>query len=215
MRGLNLLVAAFALLQCLRYGRRALLFFFPSVQVWGEPAAPPRSPLRLRLGVMLQALGFSPLGIKHERSTFGAFGSESDVYASERARAFVDVVENRAAGGPGVVFHTPFPDNAAVLTANFRRRALSTCHLQVGGMPGASLEAVLAAHRVAVDRFAARHGPPAVTLDLEARLSASRAFFARGGRRELRRESALPLAIALLGLLLLASSLNMFLRAIR
>ncbi len=212
MRSFNLLVAAFAILQCLRYARRALLFVVPSVRVWGEPGKPPRSARRLRLGDALEDLGFSSLGIAHEASALGARPVEGDVYANAPRGVFADVVEPRPGEGPGVVFFTPFPSGAAVLTASFRRSTIATSDVQAGGIPDAPLHAVLAAHEVAVARFAARHGPPTVTADLEARLSAARAWFQGEGRRELRRENAMAFAIMLFGLVLLASAVNVLLR---
>ena len=215
MRIFNLLVAAFAALQCFRYARRALLFLLPSVRIWGEAGAAPRSARRLRSGEELEALGFASLGIQHQRGALGAFTSEGDVYAAEERRTFADVVESRRGAAPGVIFFTPFEDGAAVLTANFPRRAIATERVQAGGMPDAPLDAVLAAHEVAVERFAARHGQPMVAADLEARLSVARAWSRGEGRREVRRAHAMGFAIMLFGLALLASAVNVLVRGAR
>ena len=215
MRSFNLLVAAFAILQCFRYARRAALFVLPTVRAWGEAGAAPRSARRLRLGATLEELGFTPLGIQHVRSAMGAFAAEGDVYAAAQRGTFADVVDDRRGAGPGVVFFTPFEGGAAVLTANFPRRAIATERVQAGGIPDAPLEGVLAAHEVAVERFAARHGQPAVSADLEARLAATRAWFGGEGRRELRRSHALAFAIMLFGLALFASAVNVLLRGAR
>ena len=215
MRSFNLLVAAFALLQCLRYARRALLFVAPSVRVWGEPGASPRSARRLRLGATLEELGFRPLGIQHARSALGAHSAEDDVYAAVERGAFADVVEGRRGDGPGVVFFTPFEGGAAVLTASFRRRPIATERVQAGGIPDAPLEAVLAAHEVAVARFAERYGRPAVAAELEARLEAARSWFRGEGRTELRRTHASAFAILLFGFALLASAVNILVRGDR
>ena len=212
MRSFNLLVAAFALLQCFRYARRALLFVVPTVRVWGEPGAAPRSARRLRLGASLEKLGFTSLGIQHELSPLGARSVEGDAYASAQRGVFADVVEHGRGDGPGVVFFTPFASGAAVLTASFNRPAISTEHVQAGGIADAPLDAVLAAHQVAVGRFARRHGPPTVTADLEARLAATRAWFRAEGRRELRRTNATAFAIVLFGLVLFASAVNSLIR---
>jgi hypothetical protein len=212
MRSFNLLVAAFALLQCLRYARRALLFVLPTVRVWGEPGAAPRSARRLRLGGSLEELGFAPLGIQHELSPLGARSVDGDVYASAQHGVFADVVEHRPGDGPGVVFFTPFASGAAVLTASFHRPAIATEDVQAGGITDAPLDTVLAAHQVAVGRFARRHGPPTVTADLEARLAATRAWFRAEGRRELRRTNATAFAIVLFGLVLFASAVNSLIR---
>jgi hypothetical protein len=215
MRSFNLLVAAFAALQCLRYARRALLFVLPSVRIWGEAGAAPRSARRLRLGAKLEELGFTSLGIQRQRGAMGAFASEADAYAAERRRTFADVVEGRSGAAPGVVFFTPFEGGAAVLTASFPRRAIATERVQAGGIPDAPLEAVLAAHEVAVGRFAARYGQPVVAADLEARLTAARAWSEGEGRREMRRAHAAGFAIMLFGLVLLASAVNILMRGAR
>ncbi len=210
MRTFNLLVALFAVLQCVRYGRRALLFLFPLVQIRGEPAAPPASARRIRLGEELEELGFTPLGRSHERSPLGARRVESDAYASARRGAYADVVAEGA--GPTVVFFTPFGDGAAVLTSDAPRRSVLTEQVQAGGMPDAPLPAVLAAHEVAVRRLSARHGSPAVAEELEARLAAARVWAAGEGRRELRRQHAPAFGIVLFGFLLLASAVSILLR---
>lgn len=215
MRNFNLLVAAFALLQCMRYARRALLFLWPAVRVWGEAGAGPRSARRLRLGASLEELGFRPLGIQHARGALGALSTQDDVYAAEDRGAFADVVEGGRREGPGVVFFTPFEGGAAVLTASFPRRAIATERVQAGGLPGAPLPAVLAAHEVAVQRFSERYGRPAVSATLEARLAAARAWFEGEGRRELRRVHASAFAILLFGAALFASAVNILFRSDR
>jgi hypothetical protein len=212
MRSFNLLVAAFALLQCFRYARRALLFVLPTVRVWGEPGAAPRSARRLRLGESLEKLGFASLGIQHELSPLGARSVEGDVYASAQRGVYADVVEYRPGDGPAVVFFTPFASGAAVMTASFHRRAIATEDVQAGGISDAPLDAVLAAHQVAVVRFARRHGPPTVTAEFEARLEATRAWFRGEGRRELRRTNATAFVIVLFGLVLFASAVNSLVR---
>ncbi len=196
MRTFNLLVALFAIVQMLRYARRAALFVVPSVRVSGEPGATPRSAARLRVGAALEELGFAPLGIRRERSPLGAH----DVEASE---------------APRVVFFTPFRDGAAVLTANFARPAVTTPLVQAGGLANARVEAQLAAHEVAVERFAAAHGTPVVATTLDARLGAARAWYEAEGRRELRRSSAMAFGLVLFAAVLLASAVNILLGGAR
>ncbi len=167
------------------------------------------------MGARLEELGFTSLGIQHQRSALGAFASEADSYAAERRRTFADVVQGGRGEEPGVVFFTPFQGGAAVLTANFARRAIATERVQAGGISDAPLEAVLAAHEVAVERFASRHGQPAVAAELEARLQAARAWWQTEGRREMRRAHAPGFAIMLFGLLLFASAVNILMRGAR
>jgi hypothetical protein len=211
MRGFNLLVAAFALLQCARYARRALLFMAPTLRVWGEPGAAPRSARRLRAGAALEALGFASLGIQHERAPLGALEVEGDVYASPQRAAFADVLDDGAAG-PRVRFFTPFTGGAAVVTAAFQRPAVASARILAGGMPEAPLEAVLAAHEVAVARFRALHGSPDVSLDLESRLAAARTWARGQGRRELRRAHAPAFVIVFFGAVVFASAARVLLR---
>lgn len=206
MRTFNLLVAAFALLQLLRHGRRGLRFLLPAVRVSGEAGVPPPSARRLRLGAELEGLGFAGLGVLRERAALGLSAVEADVYASAGHRAYADVLEE--GGGPRVRFVTPFADGATVLTAAYARPAVESAAALAAGMPDAPLTAVLAAHEVAVRRFAEGHGAPRVSLDLEARLGAARAWHDGAGRRELRRGTGLSFGAAALALLLLASSLH-------
>ncbi|HEX9287924.1 MAG TPA: hypothetical protein VF904_00250 [Anaeromyxobacteraceae bacterium] len=215
MRTFNLLVALFAIVQMLRYARRAALFVVPSVRVSGEPGATPRSAARLRVGAALEELGFAPLGIRRERSPLGAHDVEADAYADPSRGTYADVFQARGSEAPRVVFFTPFRDGAAVLTANFARPAVTTPLVQAGGLANARVEAQLAAHEVAVERFAAAHGTPAVATTLDARLGAARAWYEAEGRRELRRSSAMAFGLVLFAAVLLASAVNILLGGAR
>ncbi|HUK66013.1 MAG TPA: hypothetical protein VLV17_04245 [Anaeromyxobacteraceae bacterium] len=210
MRTFNLLVAVFALVQLARYARPGLLFLAPVVRVEGVPEAEGRSTESLRLGATLEELGFALLGVLHQRAALGAFTSEADVYASSSGAAFADIEEG-GARGPRVQFFTPFGDGAAVLTAGFERPSIVTPRLEAAGMPEAPLEDVLAAHELAVRRLSLTHGPPRVSMDLEARVAAARSFYAKEGRRDLRRGKALPFALLIFALVLLASALKFLL----
>lgn len=208
MRSFDLLVAAFALLQALRYGRRAVPFLLPGVRVTGEPGAPPPGAARLRLSAELERLGFTPLGALRERGPLGA-GRALDAWADGARRAYADVWQEPGGGAPRLALFTPFADGAYVLTADHPRRSVATERAQAGAVVDAAPEALLAAHAVAVQRFARRHGPPAVEPDLGARLAAARAWHAGEGRRERRRAAALPFAVAALALVVLASAVKM------
>jgi hypothetical protein len=213
MRSFNLLVALFALVQVARYARRALVFLAPSVRVTGEPGEQPRSASRLRVGAELERLGFLSLGILRERAVLGASDREVDAYADASRGAWADVWQERGSGdAPRLVFYTPFSDGAYVLTANHPRRAVASAWAQAGAVEGAAPEAQVAAHEIAVERFAARHGAPRVTLELAGRVEAARAWHAGEGRRELRRGAALPFAIAAFALVLLASAVKLLVR---
>ena len=212
MRTLDLLVAAFALLQCARYARGALLAVLPWVRVRGEAGGAPGSAPRLRAAAALEGLGFVPVGAVRERGPVGTFARDADAYASAARGVFADVLEGRTLDGPRVEFFTPFADGAAVLTANARLRAVVSARCQLGGLPGAPLEAVLAAHEKAVARFASLHGPPVVREAIDARVDAARAWYAGEGRRALRRAGLVPLVITLVAVALLVSSVNILLR---
>ncbi len=215
MRVFDLLVALFALVQIARYGRRALLFAAPAVRLSSEPGAPPGSAPRLRTGEALEELGFVPLGTRWEQGILGSFDLELDAYAHPARGVYADVLDGPPKEGARAVLFTPFPDGAAVLTATFPRRAISTARAQVGAVPG-PLGAALAAHDVAVRRFTSTHGSPAVAPDLGARVEAARAWYLGEGRRELRRSSALAFVNAALGLALLAgSAVNVLLRGLK
>ncbi|HET9595330.1 MAG TPA: hypothetical protein VFP65_07105 [Anaeromyxobacteraceae bacterium] len=213
MRLFHVLVAAFAVVQALRYARRAFLFLVPRVGVDGDAGAPPRSAARLRVAAQLEELGFVALGIQRERAPLGAHRAEADVYADPSRGSFADVAQRGAE--PQVTFVSPFPDGAFVVTADHRRPSASGPMLQAGGLPGASLEALLAAHEVAVERFAARHGTPAVATRLEARLAAARGWWAGFGRWELRRAHAPAMAVVAFAIVLLASSVSILLRGVK
>jgi len=215
MRAFDLLVALFALVQLARYGRRALLFAAPSVRLWAEPGALARSAPRLRAGEALEELGFVPLGSRGERGILGAFEQTLDAYAHPARGAYADVLDGPPREGARTILFTPFADGAAVLTATFQRSARSTARVLLGSVPG-SVGAALAAHEVAVRRFASAHGSPQVSPDLGARVDAARAWYRGEGRRELRRSSVIAFVNAALGLALLAgSAVNVLVRGLR
>jgi len=211
LRTFNLLVAVFALLQIVRYARRALLFLAPRVRVTGEADGEPRSAGLLRAEAELERLGFSRLGVLHERTALGAHARLALTYASLGRAAFADAFEERGAPSPRVRFVTPFGDGAAVLTAGFERPAAQSAKLFASGLAEASLEELLRAHELAVRRFSSAHGPPEVTLELAARLEAARAYCDGEGRRELGHGQGLAFGLAVFGFVLFASALRILL----
>ncbi|MFL5301973.1 MAG: hypothetical protein ACJ79R_16680, partial [Anaeromyxobacteraceae bacterium] len=167
---LHALAALFALYMLARYGRGALLFVAPSLlRVTAEAGAGARTLAQVRAGEALAALGFVRLGGRREAGPLGALEVRTDAWASEAEGVYADVRERPDAGGPAVSFTSRFPDGAFVVTANHPRVALCGPSLQLGGLPGATVEAALAAHRVAVARFARDHGAPTAPADLAAR----------------------------------------------
>jgi hypothetical protein len=213
--GLALLFAAWMLV---RHGRRGLLFVAPGlVRVAGDRDAPPATPGQLRAGEELARLGFTRLGARREEGPLGGLRLGTDAWASEREGTFADVFDHAPRGGgpPWAYFLSPFADGALVLTANHPRLARSTDRLLTGGLPGSSLEATLAAHRKAVERFAGRHGSPAAPADLAARLALARAWYRGPGRRELRRLFLVHFVNSLAAMALAAACAGTLARALR
>jgi hypothetical protein len=207
---LNVLAALFALFMLARHGRRALVFLAPSlVRVTGGEDEPPRTLAQVSAGEALAALGFVRLGSVREAGPLGALDERSDAWAGADGAAYADVAEGAPGRGASVTFVSPFADGAFVVTANHARLALAGPRLQAGGLPGATVEAALAAHRVAVERFAREHGTPAAFPALAARLEAARRYRAGPGRGELRRLTAMSFANACIALVLLAGSVNL------
>jgi len=216
MNVFHLLVAVFAAVQLARYARRALVFAAPGlVTVEGLPGAPSPAPLRTRAGEELEELGFVRLGVRRERAPLGGLSIEADAFAHPAEGAYADVFQDTPSSPAAVQLFTPFSDGAAVLTANFRRRGVVGPRLQAGGLPGATVAQTLAAHRVAAARFQADHGEPQVGADMEARVSAARAWYRGEGRRELRRTTLPSFVNACLAIAILAWSLRLVAQAAR
>jgi hypothetical protein len=213
---LHVLAGLFALYMLARHGRRALLFLAPSLlRVEPHAGAAPRTLAQVRAGEALEALGFVRLGAWRQVAPLGALDDWSDAWAAADAGVYADVAAAAPAAGAPVTFVSPFPDGAFVLTANHARLATRGPKVQAGGLPGAALDAALAAHRIAVERFAREHGSPAAPPELAARVAAARRFRAGPGRGELRRLTAMSFANACVALVLLATSVNLAARGVR
>jgi hypothetical protein len=212
---LHLLAAAFALFMLARHGGRALAFVAPSlVRVAAEAGGGARTLAQVRGGEALAALGFTHLGAWRERGPLGAFDARRDAWASADG-VYADVEAAGAGHEADVTLVSPFAGGGFVVTSNHPRIALSGPRVQVGGLPGASIEAALAAHRVAVERFAAAHGSPEAFPTLPARVVAAGRFRAGPGRSEVRRHAAMSFANACIAVVLLVGSVNLAARALR
>jgi hypothetical protein len=201
-----------------KHGRRAMLFLAPGlVRITSQPEAAPRSLAARRAGEELAALGFAHLGARREDGPIGGLGLDTDSYAHPDEGAYADVFDHapRDGGGAWVYFLSAFRDGATVLTANHPRLSRSTETLQTGGLPGSSVQATWSAHRVAVERFAARHGAPAAAGDLESRQALARSWYQGPGARELRRLFLLNFINAVAAVLLIASTLHSVARNLR
>ncbi len=217
MQTFHLFVVLFATWMLVRHGRRAALFLFPSlVRSGGDAAAPPATPAQARAGDELERLGFVRLGARRESGALGGMDLGSDAWANEPEGAYADVFDHapRGGGGPWAYFLSPFADGAVVLTANHPRLARSTDRLRTGGLPGATLEATWAAHRVAVERLAAGHGRPGARADLSARDEVARVWYRGPGRPELRRLFLMNFLNALVAVLVGAVSARALARAL-
>ncbi len=203
MQAFHVLVVLFAIYMLAKHGRRAALFLAPSLmRAEGDASAGPATAALARTGDELEQMGFARLGARRESGALGGLDLASDAWANEPEGAYADVLAHAPrGGGPRFYFLSPFHDGAVVLTANHPRFARSTDRVQTGGLPGAGLEATWAAHRVAVGRFAERHGAPEVRADMAARAEAARAWYRGPGGSELRRlflASFLAAAMAIL-----------------
>lgn len=219
MKAFNVLAALFALYQLVRHGRQALLFLAPGLaRAEADPEEGPRTLGQVRAGEALAGLGFLRLGAIVEHGVLGGHLRDADAWAHAGEGAYADVLAGGAAGDRGAVrveLRSVFPDGATVVTANHPRLAIAAPGVQAGAIPGASVEALLAAHRHAVSRFGRTHGVPQALPDLRARLDVTRAWQQGPGRGELRRRYAMPFANACFALLLLAGSVHVLMRSVR
>jgi hypothetical protein len=212
---LHLLAAAFALFMLARHGGRALAFIAPSLVRVAPEGGGARTLAQVRAGEALAALGFRHVGAYRERGPLGAFAARRDAWASPDGGTYADVDAGGRGGEADVTFVSPFGDGAFVVTSNHPRVALSGPLVQAGGLAGASVEAALAAHRVAVQRFAATHGAPEAFATLPARVLAAGRFRAGPGRAEVRRHAAMSFANACVAVVLLVGSVNLAARALK
>lgn len=209
---LNPAVAAFAGFMIWKNGSRALLFMAPGLlKVSGSGGPGPQSSRMLRVGEELERLGFKRLGEKRERGPFGAPDIQSEVWVNEPAGAYADLFPFKGTE-PYLYYFSMFPDGAVVMTADHKGLDLSKDMVQSGGMAGGSPEGVWAAHKVAVERFAAKHGAPAAPASIETRLEASRRWYQGFGRRGLRRMFLVHFLNLLVALLLLVAAVGLMLK---
>lgn len=216
MTALLLLAGAYAALMLWRYGRRGWLAVAPStVRIRSRVDEGPRTPHQAEAGGELAALGFRRQGSRDEDGPLGGLGLRADAWDHGSEGAYADVFDARPPGGAParIQFVTAFPGGALALTANHHRKPRSAESLEVGGFPDASVADTWAAHRRAVARLAARHGPPEPAGGLAGRDAIARAWYRGAGGRELRERFAIHLGNALLAALILGAALAMLLRS--
>jgi hypothetical protein len=212
MELLNPAVAAFAGFMIWRNGSRALLFMSPGLlKITGSGGPGPQSTRMLRVGEELERLGFARLGEKRERGPFGAPDIQSEVWVNEAAGAYADLFPFKGAD-PFLYYFSMFPDGAVVMTADHKWHDLTKDMVQAGGLQGASPEGVWAAHKIAVERFAGKHGKPAAPASIETRLEASRRWYEGFGRRGLRRMFLVHFLNLVVALLLLVAAVGLMLK---
>jgi len=209
MLAFQALVAAFALVMLWRHGPRALAFAAPSLgRLRAGPPAPARSAAEQRAREALAELGFRDAATLEEAGPLGALRvrwavlAGGDTYADVDARGAIRFV-SPCAGGP------------ALVTATWRRPPISGRGGRVAGLPGATPQGALAAHRAGLAAFAAENGAPSAPPDPASRLEAARRWARTLGRRERRLATALNFVNALIALALLASAVKALLPALR
>ncbi len=202
------LVAAFAVLMLVRHGPRALLFAAPSLlRSRVGPPEPARSSAEQRARDTLAELGFRDAAALQEGGPAGALRVRWSVVSDGATYADVDP---RGA----VRFVSPCPGGILV-TAAYRRAAVSGRGGRAAGLPGATPAAALAAHRAGLARFAAEHGAPSAPSDQTARAEAARRWSHTLGRSEVRLATGVNFVNALLAVALLAASMKALLTALK
>lgn len=165
---------------------RAVLFLFPgSVQLRRQaPAERMQLPSELApLAGELQALGFVPLGGHVEKPRFHK-GTASYDFAHPGEHAFA-TLHFSPRGEPRLYLLTPLAPEGFVLTANSSRPGFEVPgRYRSGGVPGASAERLLQAHRVRREGF-----QPSEDFTWEERLRTGQAWYRGLGQREIRRQN--------------------------
>ncbi len=208
------LAGIYAAMMLVRYGRRAVVVLAPTrISSRPDPREPAATPPQRQAAAALAPLGFRRLGARVEEGPLGGLGLRSESW-SDGGTVFADLFEQGPRPGEParVQLLTTFSDGAAVLTADHGRVPRSGPGGELAAYPGASMERLLAAHREAVAREAARHGPPLPALDLAARDAAARAWYRGLGGVELRRRLAPFLVNALFAAAVLAYCITSLVR---
>ncbi len=157
----------------------------------------------------------SPLG-------FAPLGAHAEVHPLRRPTATYDfalrgepVWGSAWRQGPEIRFAliTAFQGGGMVLTADHQRPGIDRPPYLAGGLPEASLEQLLAAHRRRVDRLRQLGFSPLADLSLDSRVGAARAFYRGPGAREVRLGAANAFILSSMALVLFGAALVAVARA--
>jgi len=102
---------------------------------------------------------------------------------------------------------TAFEGGGLVVTADYKRPGIDRPRYLAGGLPDASPEQLLAAHRRRVERLRQSGLSPVSDLSLDSRIRAARAFYRGPGVREVRLSAANALILSLMALVILSAAL--------
>jgi hypothetical protein len=137
----------------------------------------------------LQELGFSLLGVKLEKLPLWGGTYREVALASEEAEAYASIGLRKDGRPRGLYFYTPLRDAGMVFTRN---RALGgeaeSERLSVKNVPTQNFKEILDSHQQRLRVLKERGLVPSVGLSQQARIEATRAFYASGyARRRLAR----------------------------
>ncbi|MGI5864872.1 MAG: hypothetical protein ACOX6T_22870 [Myxococcales bacterium] len=157
-----------------------------------------------QMSAELAPLGFQRLGVHYEKAPLRrALLSYDFVHPAEQAFG------SAFRYGKHVRFYllTPFRKGGFVLTADHKRYGSERDGYLVGGVPGATPEQLLAAHRRRVARLKEQGFELEGELSLDARVEAASRWFAGAGVREIRLRHMNAFLIFGIGLVLVAAIL--------
>lgn len=161
-------------------------------------------PLFEQMDAELAPLGFQRLGVHHEKAPLRpAVLSYDYVHLAEQTfgSAF------RYGKHVRLYLLTPFHKGGFVLTADHKRYGNERDGYLAGGVPGATPEQLLAAHRRRVERLKEQGLEVDGELSLDARVEAANRWFAGAGVREIRLRHVNAFLISGIGLALIAAVL--------
>lgn len=150
----------------------------------------------------LGAIGFEPIGVHFEQAPLRRAVLHYDFASPEEATFASAFFEGRYAR---LYLLTEFEDGALVLTADHVRAGIEREGYLAGGIPGATPEELLAAHRRRVERLRQTGRVPRKDLSVDGRVEAGRRWFSGKGARELRVRHANGLLLTLIGVVILSA----------
>lgn len=192
----------------------ALLFLWPGL-VRARAAAEDDPRLDRELFAQMQEelapLGFVRLGVHLESAPLRRAALQYDFVSPAEATFATAFMAGRDAR---LYLITALGDGAIVLTADHARIGVDRPDYLAGGIPGASPEELLAAHRRRVERLVSAGHQRLAGLDFEARVALARRWFAGKGAGEMRLRHANALLLSLIGVVLLVAVVRGALRAL-